>query len=345
MKQSIYTCLLFVAMFVVSCTPSVEYKTNHGFVFGTTYTLIYKHDKDLQKAVMDRLRLYDASLSPYNQNSIISKVNRNEDVEVDTFFMKVFNKAEEIYRLSGGVFDITLRPLSRLWKFDSQRHDTITVAQYESLIAVAKDSLSVFVGMDKVRLDGRKIVKADERVQLNANALAEGCGIDLAAEVLEEHGVTDYMVEIGGELRLKGRNPRGERWRIGVDSPEEGNILEERKLQRILNLTNCAVSSSGGYRQYIWRADGKRLSHIIDPRTGAPVETEIESMTVIGPNTMTTDALATTFTVLGVEGTREMLRVMEGIRAYVIYRDKDGTLQELELGDRAVGEGENDGRE
>lgn len=329
---------LFLLVFIVaSCKSNEGYKTNKGFVFGTTYTFIYKSDEDLNEKVMERLKLYDKSLSTYNKSSLISKVNRNEEVDVDTFFTKVFRKAEEIYSMSGGAFDITVKPLSTLWKFDGQRHDTITVEQYEALMRVAKDSLSAFVGMDKVRLEGTRVVKVDNRVQLNANALAEGCGIDLAASVLDENGVTDYMVEIGGELRLKGRNPKGERWRIGIDSPTEENEIWNRQLQRVVSLTDCAVSSSGGYRQYIWREDGQRLSHIIDPRLGVPVQSEIMSVTVVGPNTMTTDALATTFTVVGIDKIQQMMQTLEDIEVYIIFSDDNGQMKEVVFGKNNYG--------
>lgn len=338
LRYMIRCVYLFLLVFIVaSCKSNEGYKTNKGFVFGTTYTFIYKSDEDLNEKVMERLKLYDMSLSTYNKESLISKVNRNEEVDVDTFFTKVFRKAEEIYSLSGGAFDITVKPLSSLWKFDGHRHDTITVEQYEALMRVAKDSLSAFVGMDKVRLEGTRVVKVDNRVQLNANALAEGCGIDLAASVLDEYGVTDYMVEIGGELRLKGRNPKGERWRIGIDSPTEENEIWNRQLQRVVSLTDCAVSSSGGYRQYIWREDGQRLSHIIDPRLGVPVQSEIMSVTVVGPNTMTTDALATTFTVVGIDKTLQMMQTLEDIEVYIIYSDDNGQMKEVVFGKNNYG--------
>lgn len=330
MKQSIY--LLLFLIFVTSCSKEVEYITNKGFVFGTTYTFTYKSDKDLSADMLARLKQYDASLSPFNKESIISKINRNEDVEVDTFFARVYNKAYEMYLLSGGAFDITVKPLSKLWRFDGEKHDTITMAQYEQLVRVARDSLSSFIGMDKVKLENYRVVKEDERIELNANALAEGCGIDLAADLLDERGVTDYMVEIGGEMRLKGKNPKGERWRIGIDSPMGESVLSNRQLYKIVSLTDCAVSTSGGYRQYIWREDSVKLSHIIDPRTGVPVESDILSVTVIGPNTMTTDALATTFTVVGIEKTKEILSKMKGIEVYIIYRDGENSVSEMKLG-------------
>lgn len=329
MKQLLLTLLVVAS--VVACTPKETYRKNSGFVFGTMYNIVYKSDKDLQQEILDRLKIYDASLSTYNKESIISRINRNEDVEVDTFFMEVFNQAQYFHQLSEGAFDITVKPLSMLWKFGGQRPDTITIAQYDSLVAIAQDSISAFVGMDKVKLEGRRVVKDDPRIMLDANALAEGCGIDIAASVLDEHGVTDYMVEIGGELRLKGVNQKGERWRIGIDRPTADNDILNRKMQKVLSLTDCAVSTSGWYRQYYMREDGLRLTHIIHPKTGCPIKPEVESVTVVGPNTMTTDALATTFSVVGIEKTREIVSNIEGIDVYIYYLDENGAMQEIEL--------------
>lgn len=197
-----------------------QYVRNEGYVFGTTYHYTYAHSADLGQAIALKLRQYDASLSTFNRNSIISRVNRNEDVEVDTFFVTVFRRAQQINRLSGGAYDLTVAPLLDAWGFGFANADSIT----PQLI----DSLMQFVGMDKIDLDGRRVVKADSRVRIEACSLAEGYGVDVAASVLDSAGVTDYMVEIGGEVHVRGRNPKGELWHIAVDKPIEGLIEADR---------------------------------------------------------------------------------------------------------------------
>ncbi len=295
-----------------------QYVRNEGYVFGTTYHYTYAHSADLGQAIALKLRQYDASLSTFNRNSIISRVNRNEDVEVDTFFVTVFRRAQQINRLSGGAYDLTVAPLLDAWGFGFANADSIT----PQLI----DSLMQFVGMDKIDLDGRRVVKADSRVRIEACSLAEGYGVDVAASVLDSAGVTDYMVEIGGEVHVRGRNPKGELWHIAVDKPIEGSTEADRQCQLILGLTDCAVSTSGSYRNFYYK-DGKRLSHTIDPTTGHPIEHGMLSVTVVGPNTMTTDALSTTMMVMGPDSARNFAARTDGIEAFFIYGDSLGNIR------------------
>lgn len=317
---------IFIASLLVGCkvgAPQSEYKYDSGFVFGTDYNFVYRADVDYNDTILERLKLYDASLSTYNGNSIISRVNRNDSVVVDSFFTYVYNKAKEFYRLSEGCFDISVEPLSALWKFGKNHSDTISVDEYNQILSKV-DSVRDFIGLEKTELRDGQIIKADDRIRLNACALAEGFGIDIAASVLEEHGVTDYMVEIGGELHTKGNSPSGRAWRIGVDKPIEGSDYSTRSNQIIVAINDGAISTSGSYRQFYYTADGRRLSHTIDPRTGQPIEHNTISVTVVGPNTITTDALATTFMVLGYERGLALADSIDGIDAFFVFEvEKD----------------------
>ncbi|MCQ2204718.1 MAG: FAD:protein FMN transferase [Bacteroidales bacterium] len=326
-----YSVLAFmsVILFLTSCNEAKErYIKEEGFVFGTTYHITYKYTRSLEKEMLERLRTYDASLSTYNKSSVISRVNRNEDVEVDTLFANVYNKAREVYELSGHRFDITIKPLSNLWRFNGDYPDTISVATYDSILAKV-DSVRSFIGFDKTRLEGRRVVKDDERIMFEAAALAEGYGIDVAASVFDEYGVTDYMVELGGELHVKGLSPSNRKWRISVDKPVEGANELNRSSQILIGVTDAAVSTSGSYRQFYYVEDGRRLQHTIDPLTGRPVEHGMLSVTVVGPNTMTTDALSTTCMVLGPDKAIELVNSLEGIEAYLIYEDDDKVQHQL----------------
>lgn len=299
--------------------PSYIHDT--GFVFGTSYNFRYEADSSLNNKIRSVLDAYDNSLSTFNPHSTISKINRNEEHLVDSFFTTVWYKAKEMNALSDGVFDVTVRTLSNHWRFaKGYMLDTISVQVYDSLLAGAKKVLPL-IGMDKIRIEGNNVIKDDPRMQLDMCALAEGYGIDVAAMTLEKYGVSNYLVEIGGELHLKGLSPNGTKWRIGIDSPSEDNNIFERRTQHIIEVTDCAVSTSGSYRQFYYTADGKRISHTINPKTGLPIEHKVLSVSVIGPNTMTTDALATIFMVVGHEKAIEMANSMDGIETLIIYEN------------------------
>lgn len=307
----------------------VPYIHDTGFVFGTAYSLKYQSTESQHNNVRAALDEYDKSLSTYNDSSIISKINRNEPHKVDSFFVTVWNKAKEMNELSDGAFDVTVRGLSSHWRFAKEYTlDTISVAIYDSLLHTAANVLK-YTGMDKVNLEGECIVKDDPRIQIDMCALAEGYGIDVAASVLEKNGIENYMVEIGGELHLKGLSPSGTKWRIAIDSPTEDNSILERISQHIIEITDCSISTSGSYRQYYYTEDGKRISHTINPKTGRPIEHKCVSVSVIASNTMTTDALATIFMVIGPDKALEMANKLDGVEALIIYEGEDDQLVEV----------------
>lgn len=316
---------------LAACHPAAQqtaYRRNAGFVFGTNYNLIYRSDSDLCQAVLDRLAKYDSSLSVYNPSSLLSQLNEGDSVVADTMMLHVLLSAKRFHRFSGGAFDITVEPLSRHWRFTRDLvDDTISTEQWRGLVQ-GLDTVMPLIGLDKVSISGSVVRKADRRMKINANALAEGFGIDVAAGVLEEHGVTDYMVEIGGEIHCRGLNPKGHKWRIGIDKPIEGSGLLNRQMQRVIAISGGAVSTSGGYRQCYHVADGRRVQHTIDPRTGMPVSHSMESVTVTGPNTMTTDALCTALMVMGPDSALQKIDSLPGVEAYIIYRDADGNQRE-----------------
>ena len=322
--------LLVLALTLSFCSREKHFIHNSGFVFGTVYNLKYKHDKDLSQKVRTVLDAYDDSVSTYNKESVISRINRNETHVVDSFFVTVFEMARTMNTLSDGYFDITISSLSNLWRFNRELQfgDTITNAQYDA-IASRVDSVLQFTGMDMVDIVGDSVVKKDSRIKLEMCALAEGYGIDLAAYELEKNGVEDYMVEIGGELHVKGKSPSGDKWRIAIDSPTEGSTIFNRTSQHIIAVTDCAISTSGTYRQYYYTEDGRRISHTINPITGYPVAHDLLSVTVVGPNTMTTDALATVFMVMGKERAIELAEKMKEVEAFFIYDDGNGEQKEL----------------
>lgn len=330
-RRILSVAAVVLPLLLASCgrgADDVPFRRNSGFVFGTNYNLIYRSRADLCHLVMARLAEYDSSMSVFNPASTISRLNEGDSVVADTMMLHVVGLAKMFHDFSGGAFDITVEPLSRHWRFTRHlENDTISVEQWQALLD-GLDTVMPLVGLDKISVEGNVVRKADRRMKLNANALAEGFGIDLAASVLEENGVTDYMVEIGGEIHCSGASPRGGKWRIGIDSPIEGSNMLNRQNQRIVELTDCAVSTSGSYRQCYHVADGRRVQHTIDPRTGMPVAHTMESVTVVGRNTLTTDALCTTLMVLGPDSALGKVASLPGTEAYIIFRDADGNLVE-----------------
>lgn len=286
---------------------------------GTTYRITYEPATaaEIGKQIDSLLAHIDRSLSVYNPQSIISKINRNEPVEADSLFTQVFLRSQEIYAATNGAFDIAASPLFNAWGFGFQHKETISPEKI--------DSLKQFSGMEHVQLAGRQIIKDDPRVTLNANAIAKGFGTDLVASLLEQQGITNYIVEIGGEIRCKGKNSSGRLWSIGIDKPVDGNIFPGENLQAILHFTNKSLATSGNYRKF-YEENGKKYAHTINPVTGYPVQHNLLSATVIADNCMTADAYATALMVIGFEASAELLRHHPELGAYLLY-EEDGSMK------------------
>lgn len=286
---------------------------NQGQIFGTFYNITYQADEDLQEKIEQELAKFDRSLSAFDSLSILSKINRNLEVETDTFFEKMYFQAEEISRLTFGAFDITVMPLVNAWGFGFKTEN------FPSSDKI--DSLREFVGFEKISLADHKIFKQDERTMLDGGAIAKGQAVDVISDLLASVGCENFLVEIGGEVVCKGKNPSGEKWSIGIDKPEE-SPLQTGNVQLILQATDFAVATSGNYRQFYYR-DGRRFSHTIDPRTGFPVEHSLLSATVIAPSCLKADALATACMVLGTEAGLQLCENLDGVEAFFIYNEND----------------------
>lgn len=256
-------------------------------------------------------------MNPFNPHAIIARVNRNEPVQADTLFANVFNRAMEIARLTDGMFDITSAPYINLWGFGFQHAGDVTPAMI--------DSLSAFVGYRKVRLNGQTVEKEDPRLILNCSAIAKGYACDVIAALLERNGVTNYMVEIGGEVTMQGVNAKGECWRIGINKPAAiNNPAQVAEIEEIVSLCKKGgVATSGNYRNFYVK-DGKTYAHTIDPLTGYPAEQEILSATIVAPDCMTADALATAAMVMGLERTRKLISGLPDIEYFLIYTTPKG---------------------
>ena len=294
------------------------YQRNSGFIFGTSYNITYQcaddHKADIEKVLAE----VDASLSPFNDTSIITHVNRNEDVVLDNLFLDVFRLAQKINEDTEGAFDITVAPLVNAWGFGFKNGVNPD--------AKAIDSLRQVVGFQKVRLENNKVVKFDPRVMLDCSAIAKGYGVDVVANLLRKYGIKNFMVEIGGEVVTSGVNPERMPWRIGVTKPTDDSLSVNNELQTVINVTDKAMATSGNYRNFYYKG-GRKYAHTIDPKTGYPVQHSILSATVITDDCATADAYATSFMVLGMERARLVLDRHPEMMAYFIYSDDSGQNQ------------------
>lgn len=295
-----------------------EFNTASGFVFGTVYKIAYQHDADLKPEIEAELKRFDQSLSPFNDSSVISRVNRNEELVTDSFFQTCFNRSMEISRETKGAFDITIAPLANAWGFGFKKG-----AFPDSLMI---DSLLQITGYEKVKLENGKVVKQDPHIMLSCSAVAKGYSVDVIARLLDRKGIKNYMVDIGGEVVVKGKNATGDLWRIGINKPYDDSLAVKQDIQVVLNLTDLGMATSGNYRNYYYK-DGKKYAHTIDPRTGYPVQHSILSSTVIAEDCMTADALATSFMVMGLEEAEKFCKANPMIDAYFIYSGEKGEFK------------------
>ncbi len=307
--------LIIGTIIIVRQQHTMPYQHNTGFIFGTVYNITYQSDKDLQGEIEAELKKVDSSLSTFNKASVISKINRNENVEVNKMFADVFNLAQNISSETEGAFDITVAPLVNAWGFGF-KNDTKPTAE-------AIDSLKQIIGYKKIRLEGNRVVKEDKRIMLDCSAIAKGYGSDAVARLLKSKGIENFMVEIGGEIVTKGINEKRLPWKIGVTKPVDDSLNVNQEIQTILNVTNKAMATSGNYRNFYYK-NGKKYAHTIDPTTGYPVQHNILSATVLAANCATADAYATAFMVMGMEKAKDILNRHPELMAYFIYSDKNG---------------------
>ena len=297
---------------------NTPYQHNEGFIFGTVYHITYQYDDDLNNEIVKTLHDVDESLSPFNKTSIISKVNRNENVSTNKMFDDVFLLAQKISDNTDGCFDITVAPLVNAWGFGFKNGKTPSKQQV--------DSLRSLVGFNKVKLQNHKVIKADSRIMLDCSAIAKGYGSDMVARMLERKGIQNYMIEIGGEVVTHGISEKRVPWKIGVTKPSDDSLNTSQELQTVLNITDKAMATSGNYRNFYYKG-GKKYAHTIDPQTGYPVQHSLLSATVLTKSCATADAYATAFMVMGIEKAKAILSKHPELMAYFIYSDNSGELK------------------
>lgn len=280
-----------------------------GNVFHTIYHIQYDDTTNYRPQIEQLFRDFDASLSMFNSTSLITRVNQGDtSVIANDYLRRVFTKGQEVSRLTGGAFDMTVAPLVNLWGFGFKNSDNVSQHTIDSILQ--------FVGYDKIQMDADgRFHKQDPRVILDASSIAKGYMCDVVADFFREHGIRNYMVEIGGEIACAGHNPKNKLWHVGINEPTLDSLQTNDELRDILALTDCGMATSGNYRNF-YEKEGKRYAHTIDPHTGYPVQKDILSSTVIAADCMTADALATSFMVLG---SRQALRILEADTTLMAY--------------------------
>lgn len=294
---------------IVILKKQPPFRTDEGFVFGTVYKITYQSEDNLKKEIEAELKKVDNSLSPYNPNSVITHVNHNEKVEPDSFFVHVFRLARKVSEETNGAFDITVAPLVNAWGFgfkQSTGMDSLTV-----------DSLRQIIGYQHIALKDNQVIKEDPRIMLDCSAIAKGFGVDAVARLLESKGIRNYMVDIGGEVVVRGKNPRMNAWQIGINKPIDDSLSINQELQTILAISDVGMATSGNYRNFYYKG-GKKYAHTIDPRTGYPVQHSILSSTVIAKDCASADAYATAFMVMGLDSAKAFCEAHPELDAYFI---------------------------
>lgn len=311
------TLLVVGTILIIRQQRSMPYQKSSDFIFGTTYHITYQCDSDLTQSIKAELLKVDASLSPFNKESVITAINENKDISPDEMFKEVFSLAMDISKETDGAFDITVAPLVNAWGFGFKNGSQPSHHQVDSLLQL--------VGYKKVSMADGKVKKQDPRIMLDCSAIAKGYGTDRVARLLRNRGVQNYMVEIGGEVVTSGVNPERLPWKIGVTKPTDDSLNTGHELQTILNLTDKAMATSGNYRNFYYKG-GKKFAHTIDPKTGYPVQHSILSATVIAKSCAVADAYATSFMVMGLDKARQVLERHPELMAYFIYSDENGEM-------------------
>ena len=311
-----YLLLLFITVY--SCTNNSFKKTSiSGYVYGTTYTIVYFSDDELQlKVQIDSLfDAIDMSMSTYNPNSLITRINNNEDIELDNHFKFVFNVSKNIFNRTNGLFDPSIGPLVNSLNFGPKTNH------------LPIDKLKTLVGLDKFNIIDNKLIRPFNSF-IDFNAIAKGYSVDVISRFLSINNITNYLVEVGGEIRSSGMNLDGNKnWRVGLDTPRFDGL--QRDLYKIFNLKDKSMATSGVYRKFKIDSSGNKYAHIIDPKTGYSSTSNILSVTVISEDCIEADAYATALQLMSVDEITLLAKENSAISIFIIYNDVNNEMKDI----------------
>jgi thiamine biosynthesis lipoprotein len=319
--------ILSILSILPSCStrisPSYSQFQISGFAQGTSYQITYYASDAIisSRSIDQKFSELDSSLSIYKSYSLINKFNNSETgIEMDEHLKKVVKRSLKIWKESEGVFDISILAIVEAWGFGVQRHSN------QPTDKVIEQALSCS-GSDKLHILGNKLIKDIPCLKIDVNGIAQGYSVDVIADFIESQGIQNYLIEIGGEIRVKGRKQPGKQiMRIGIEQPVYDKN-EEATLQKIIELKGGAMTTSGNYRKYLQNGS-KRFSHLMDPKTGSPLENELISVTVRTSNAMSADGYDNVLIGMGIEKAFNFLKRHKGLEAYFIYQDADGTVRD-----------------
>ncbi|MGB0929687.1 MAG: FAD:protein FMN transferase [Chitinophagales bacterium] len=336
-KPLFFSLLLFCTFF--SCKQNSDPKAERlqntvkfqGKTMGTFYSIIYiDAQKQNHQASIDSLfEAFDFSASTYNPKSVISRFNQNKNqdtIEVDATFAAIFEQAKEIYQQTNGYFNPTVMPLVNYWGFGPNKTkpdlDSTRVDSLKQLVNF--EALSIFKKEKK-----HFVVRQQKGIELDFNAIAKGYGVDLVGDFLTAKGLTDYFVEVGGEVVARGKNSRGEWWTVGINKPVEN--AASREIEEVIQLENQAIATSGNYLQF-YEKDGQKFVHTISPQTGYTVPSSLLSASIIAKDCSTADAIATACMVMGFEAAKGFIEGQKDLKALLIYSNERGEMSDLLIG-------------
>lgn len=311
-----------VMLMVFSCQQEQKNTKLSGAIFGTSYSIIYNGETNYQSQVDSLFYVINKSMSTYQANSDISKLNRNESKEVDAHFVKVFEASKRFHEQTNGVFDPTIGTIVNALGFGPKQ-------KMERIDSLKIDSLMQYVGFDNVYKADRFVIKKYPQTFIDFNAIAKGYAVDVVADFLESKRTVDYLVEIGGEIRSKGMNRVKEAaWSVGIDQP---NFDGTQSVLKAIALHDDAMATSGTYRKFKIDENGKRFAHIIDAKTGYPSKSNLLSVSVLAPNCMTADAFATAFQAMGIKKTKAFLKNHPELKAFLVFENEKHELETIAL--------------
>ncbi len=312
-------------LFFIGCgSQSLVKNQNAGNALGTTYSIIYISEKELdfQKEIDSVFQVLNQSMSTYIPSSDISRINEGDStIVVDHMFQDVFETSSTVFKKSGGYFDPTVGVLANAWGFGP--------GEQMELDSLRVDSLLNFVGWDKVKLntDGT-ITKTHLSIRFDFNAVAKGYTIDRLGTMLDDKGIGNYLVEVGGEVLAKGKNLISDKqWTVGIDDPQ---VETGRQLKRIVSLENKAMASSGNYRKFrIDPKTGAKYVHTINPKTGYTKSSNVLATSVVAATCAEADAYATAFMAMDLKDSQSLVEGQDALEAYIIYLDENGETMEF----------------
>lgn len=312
-------CLLLASM--GKNPPMREFKIS-GQAQGTTYAVSYfATDSLITKLQIDSiLNVIDLSMSLYRSNSTINQFNKmqNGSIKVDEHMAAVLNKSFQINKETDGLFDITVQPLMRLWGFYNKENRVLPDTNK------IKGLLNDVTGMDKIKFHQSWLSKKNKQVEIDLNGIAQGYSVDVIADFIEAKNISSYVFELGGEIRGKGPKPDGSNIKIGIEGPT-ANEFENPEIKHIISFNDGAVTTSGSYRKYI-SFNGKNYGHIINPKTGYPIDNEIISVTIFAKKAIDADGYDNALMLMRVEKAIKFVEDKKDLEAYIIYKKPDGKV-------------------